>query len=147
MDLEQQVLQVDPGKHRLGSGLQPGQRLRLAHRAELVHRQAGPASAPGDDNLRFRPIAGLLQAIGHLPPRRIQTPHEPGQVLAGVLGQGQARQNVRAHRLPPGPRERGQAVHRSARVCTPQRDQIAVVIVDRQQRLERRPRLVRRIMP
>lgn len=73
----------------------------LAHCAELVHRQPGTSPALGDDNLHLRVVAGFIQAVGHLPPRRIEPAGELGQVLARVLGQGQARQDVRAHRLPP----------------------------------------------
>ncbi|MEU6242743.1 hypothetical protein [Streptomyces sp. NPDC047024] len=51
VDLEQQVRQLDPGEHRLRGVLQSGRRLRLAHRTELVHRQLGPATAFGGDDL------------------------------------------------------------------------------------------------
>ncbi|MDT0469791.1 MFS transporter [Streptomyces gibsoniae] len=65
--------------------------------------QPGTSTAFGDDDLHLRAGAGLLQTVGHLSPSRVESAGELGQVLGRVLGQGQTRQHVRTHRLPPQP--------------------------------------------
>lgn len=118
--LEQQVRQVDLREHLLDPPAQPGQRLRLAERAELVDVQLHPPVVLDlDGDLRLR--AGLFQAGRELFTSGVQAPHqrvvreEPADVAHGAHLEGEAELVVRR---------------------APQRDQVAVDVVQEKEPLQ-----------
>jgi hypothetical protein len=99
MHVHEHLGQIDDRQHRLDPLPQVNQRRRVAQLVQPLHRQPHPAGVAGHDpHAGVR--AGLLDALGELPPCRVKGGGVLGQVLLHRVGQAEAGQQLVAYRLP-----------------------------------------------